>query len=296
VRDTIASAGGVRTAGLRACPMPGMVTSSAPGMARARWAGSGEDYRVLGPPRSPASACARRPIRPLDPARSGRRAIERPCRATGVAMVVSDHVVVLGEARQEPVRPYEPGRVGAHHQQQRGGVPIAAVLDPQPHVRRDVDVTLHAVIVTAGGAAPRFRRGATARRVGWVGVAAAAGERRPQFGALPRRCPLGCRWLCPVPGRSPPAGCPRRRFLGWVTVAWPVPPGPAPPASWGRARTTRSTFCGVGAQKVERPAGARAPRSPRPQAGRSPSEFRAYQVPPNSGTLLQRTWPRGSSM
>jgi hypothetical protein len=66
----------------------------------------------------------------------------------GVAVVVADDAVMLGELGDEGVRPHEAGRVGTHHEQQRltgmgSGGPD--VLGPQADTGRDVDEAFHGV-------------------------------------------------------------------------------------------------------------------------------------------------------
>jgi hypothetical protein len=87
--------------------------------------------------------------------------------AAGVAVVVAQHPMPLGEAGDEIVRPGPAGRVRAHDQQQRL-VPSRAgardLLGPEPDPVRDLDVAMHALRVPTPGALGRIgSRGPSAR-------------------------------------------------------------------------------------------------------------------------------------
>jgi hypothetical protein len=79
------------------------------------------------------------------------------------------------------------------------------------------------------------------------------------------------------PGRSPPTGCRRRRFLGWLTVAWAVPAGPAPPAPW------RAAPRAAGWSVRRRHPGGRPPGLP---AGPAPPEPRRAAPPDDAFVLV----------
>ena len=65
---------------------------------------------------------------------------EGPGRTAGVAMVVADHAMALGQAGDERVGPRDPGGVRAHDEEERRRVGIAGGVCPEPDTGGRVDV------------------------------------------------------------------------------------------------------------------------------------------------------------